>query len=454
MKTQHFFPVIFAIVLYAETSVVAQNWHWAQHCGGANFDNTNAVCVDNAGNSYFGGRYWTPSAIFGQDTLPCGGTYNLFITKLDVAGNFLWTRTAGGFNTQGGAQDFYDLYFDSNSNSIVITGTITGYTQSIASCSLGDIGGVFLAKIDAEGNCLWAYKVNHSDASYSLQLYPTSNGNIMMAGRNRYDCYYPGLGTLQAGGFIAEFQSENGTIKWGRKIVDENAYIGDIVYRNNSLLTSGGSDVNTMVIDGKTIPCQGKDAFIARFDTTGHLVWVKTFGGPEDDLGATIGTDTSGNIYTCGIFKGTAQFGKISLQNGDRKDVFLAKFDENGEVLWARQLKLTGELYTVHHYTSSAGETWLNGTFSGTATFGEQVITAETGIEMFVAKYNSSGTFIDVIHSSNSYNHAFATNEQQELFVAGSFNGTSYFGDKKLISYGSRDGFFARHDAITGLPKP
>jgi hypothetical protein len=142
------------------------------------------------------------------------------------------------------------------------------------------------------------------------------------------------------------------------------------------------------------------------------------------------------------------------LQNGDRKDVFLVKCDENGAAIWARQLKLTGEIYTVHHYTSANGETWLNGTFSGTAMFGDQVVSAESGIEMFVAKYDSSGALINVIHSSNSYNHAFATNEQQDLFIAGSFRGTTYFGPSKLVSYGSRDGFFARHDAITSLPKP
>jgi hypothetical protein len=117
-------------------------------------------------------------------------------------------------------------------------------------------------------------------------------------------------------------------------------------------------------------------------------------------------------------------------------------------------LHATGTIYGIHHYTNKQGETYLNGTFSGTARFGEQIITASSPVEMFVAKYNSEGIFLNVIHSGNAYNTGFATNNTGEMFIAGSFRGTSDFGNTKLVSYGSRDAFFAKHDAITGVHEP
>ncbi len=71
----------------------------------------------------------------------------------------------------------------------------------------------------------------------------------------------------------------------------------------------------------------GQDVLLLKYDSTGNLVWAKTWGGSGDEAGNGVAVDSSGNVYVTG---GTTSFG------GGSNDVYLLKFDSAGNLLWSQ----------------------------------------------------------------------------------------------------------------------
>ncbi|MDP1621269.1 MAG: T9SS type A sorting domain-containing protein [Bacteroidales bacterium] len=436
------------------SALQAQSWQWAKSYGGPNGDGPSKICLDQAGNLFTASTCMFPYSVYGHDTLGVWGISNIFISKQDNQGNFLWIRRAGGINNEGGAQTVWDMYFEKETNSLIMTGVMAGSETKIGSCMFyGDLF-MFLSKLDSGGNCIWGkMEANLGDPSL-LSIYPDSSGNIYMAGNTKYKSWFTGGISIQPGGFLAKFRADDGSLVWVKKIMEPGGYLYDIIATRTGLLVSGCSAENTLSIGGTQINCQGKDIFLSRFSLDGNLQWVKTMGGPGTEAGGTIYQDNSENIYISGIFHSLATFGTITLTNNDKDDDFLAKCDNTGTVRWVKQLHISESVLGITHNTNGQGETWLSGTFTGNAVFGEQLITADIKGEQFVAKYSRDGNCVGVIHSANAYNTCFERTENGDFFVAGSFSGITNFGINKLTSMGNDDGFIAKHDAITGIPHP
>ncbi|MEZ4889227.1 MAG: SBBP repeat-containing protein [Crocinitomicaceae bacterium] len=73
------------------------NYLWAKSAGESSLDFGFSIAVDNQGNSYVTGRF-RGSVAFGSTTLATYGSLQIFITKLDTNGNFLWAKQAGDWN--------------------------------------------------------------------------------------------------------------------------------------------------------------------------------------------------------------------------------------------------------------------------------------------------------------------------------------------------------------------
>ena len=98
---------------------------------------------------------------------------------------------------------------------------------------------------------------------------------------------------------------------------------------------------NPGLFDNVTIPCNASDVFVAKYEPTGGLIWAKTAGGPLLDQGYDIATDTTGNSYVVGAIQTngiypTVTFDAITLTGHGDYDWFIAKYDANGSVVWAK----------------------------------------------------------------------------------------------------------------------
>ena len=134
-----------------------------------------------------------------------------------------------------------------------------------------------------------------------------------------------------------------------------------------------------------------------------ELFWakqIKSVGVANNDQGYAIAVDGTGNSYVTGLFGGTARFGEgdpnqTDLTSAGSFDIFVAKYDPNGVLVWAKQADAD---FPRGIAVDSAGNSYVTGNFAGNATFGPgegNETTLDSGglfQDIFVAKYNSNGT--------------------------------------------------------------
>jgi len=121
-----------------------------------------------------------------------------------------------------------------------------------------------------------------------------------------------------------------------------------------------------------------QDIYIAKFDLDGNCLWAKSAGGSGEDRPNTIAIDASGNVYTLSLFPWYGNFGPIQVENGGH----LAKYDPDGNVLWVKKIFTNpgpGANFPLWFGTSNI----INGS-------------------LYIAGYNTTSTFtLDTITYSN-----------------------------------------------------
>jgi hypothetical protein len=153
------------------------NWLWAKNAGGSSNDSGNGIAVDASGNSYVTG-YFDSNATFGYTTLTSNGDDDIFVTKLDSSGNWLWAKKAGG-------TDYYEgcgIAVDASGNSY-ITGFFSD-SATFGSTTLTSNGycDIFIAKLDSSGNWLWAQNAGGTGSDWGHGIAVDAIGNSYVTG--------------------------------------------------------------------------------------------------------------------------------------------------------------------------------------------------------------------------------------------------------------------------------
>ena len=138
------------------------------------------------------------------------------------------------------------------------------------------------------------------------------------------------------------------------------------------------------------------------FAQTPDFGWAKRAGGNDSDSSRAIAADRMGNCYATGWFIGTATFGGTTLTSSGEGDIFVAKYDRAGKVLWARRAGGGSFDEGSGIAVDDTGNCYVTGYFSGTATFGGATLTSGGNGEVFVAKYDSAGNVIWVKHGGGT----------------------------------------------------
>src|SRR5262245_49550758 len=91
------------------------------------------------------------------------------------------------------------------------------------------------------------------------------------------------------------------------------------------------------------IACLLLSILLLTFSVNGQsLSWAKQIGGTDNDYGASVVVDPSGNVYTTGQFSGTADFdpgpGSFNLTSAGNNDIFITKLSASGNLVWAKQI--------------------------------------------------------------------------------------------------------------------
>ncbi|MGP8217291.1 MAG: hypothetical protein ACLQQ4_17115, partial [Bacteroidia bacterium] len=160
-------------------------------------------------------------------------------------------------------------------------------------------------------------------------------------------------------------------------------------------------------------------------------------GGPTLDEAYGISTDGSGNTYTTGYFSSTAKFGTFSLTASGASDIFVTCTNANGVFQWAENAGGSGACRGLAIKADAAGNSYVTGYFYGTATFGTHTITSAGLQDVFIAKYDPNGNALWAVSAGGpmaDIGNAITVDNGGNVLVTGEFAGTASFGAFNLTS--------------------
>lgn len=237
-------------------------------------------------------------------------------------------------------------------------------------------------------------------------------------------CMFSFSQVSQGQSFWAKFQG-------GTNIDEALAVTGDA--SGNSYST--GYFSTTAQVNGNALTTTGlTDVFVSKVSQAGVTLWSVKAGGTQSDRGLGIAVDGSGNVIVCGFFTGTINFGGgVSLTaNGSSQDAFVAKFNSSGAIIWARSGGSTGNSDRANAVaTDGNGNIFITGQFTGNASFGPFDLSSTNNTnDIFIVKYDPDGTELWAKQGNgNALNRglAIATDNQGAVYTTGQFSGNISF---------------------------
>ncbi len=184
------------------------------------------------------------------------------------------------------------------------------------------------------------------------------------------------------------------------------------------------------------------------------MSWIRQAGGSLQDQGHDLALDSLGNIYLTGSFQVMAFFGSTQILANGNKDIFLAKYDNNGNLLWVKNFGGFFDDAGNSIVTTEGGYSWLAGSMQGIATFQDSTIISYGGDDAFLARFNPNGELQWVKHAggtSEDFAYAVTIDIAEDAIITGRFQSTAQFGSTSLISSGNNDIFIAKYDPIGNL---
>lgn len=171
------------------------------------------------------------------------------------------------------------------------------------------------------------------------------------------------------------------------------------------------------------------------------------FGGVLKDVGRSIGVDSKGNVFVAGSFYVSATFGTLTATSAGASDGFLAKVDPSGKVLWVLRV---GNTYTNGlgvTVDAVAGQAYIYGSFSSTMSIGSKVVTSKGSSDVFVARVDGSGKVLWAASAGGAKGevlYATSLDATGNLYLLGHMSGTALFGTKALTTKYGWENFVAR----------
>ncbi|HYE95652.1 MAG TPA: SBBP repeat-containing protein [Rubricoccaceae bacterium] len=168
-----------------------------------------------------------------------------------------------------------------------------------------------------------------------------------------------------------------------------------------------GRFAGTADFGGVTLTSSGpEDVFAAKYDPSGNVLWARRGGGGGiEDWGYSVAVDAAGNVYVCGMFTMAADFGGVTLTSAGARDAFLVKYDPSGNVLWARRGGGDAGDRAIDVEVDGAGNVYLAGVYSTTADFAPFTLTSVGGGDAFLVKYDPSGTALFAVSGGGATLH-------------------------------------------------
>ncbi|APR88264.1 Hypothetical protein A7982_13613 [Minicystis rosea] len=363
----------------------------------------------------------------------------------------LWSKQFGDAMEQAGTAVTADP-----SGNVIAAGQFRG-TTSFGGGNLTSAGGydAYVAKLDGSGAHVWSKRFGNSSDQYVKGVATDTSGNVLVTG-NFNGTIDLGTGTLvSAGGtdiWLAKLDTAGAGV-WARRFGDASAQsVAAIAVTSTGNIVIAGQFQGTVDFGGGPLVSAGSaDIFVAEYDAIGGFVWAKRFGDSCANQSATaITVDASGNVIIAGGLAGTVNFGGANLTTSSCTDVnaFVAKFNASGVHQWSKAFGDTAAQLSTGLGVDSLGNVYLTGTFGGTTDLGGGPMVSAGLDDIFLARFAPTGGLgwsKRIGGTSADLVRGLATNASGKVRITGKYAGTVDFGGGNLTSAGSSDIFLAEY---------
>jgi hypothetical protein len=194
----------------------------------------------------------------------------------------------------------------------------------------------------------------------------------------------------------------------------------------------------------------GYDMFIVKYDPSGNVAWARRAGGSSTDMGLGVGVDGNGNVYVTGSSASTIlTFDTISLIISGGNGFFLARYDNSGNIVWARSTGGSSNKGTGIA-VDNGGNSYVTGLFTGSITFGPTTLTSHGDKDLFIVKYTNAGNVAWATNYGGSLadqGNCIALSSNGSVYLSGVYRSASItFGPATLTNTGNNDLFLVRLD--------
>jgi len=216
----------------------------------------------------------------------------------------------------------------------------------------------------------------------------------------------------------------------------------------NTYITGGFSD--TLTIGGLKLFSKGhSDIFLAKIDTDGNPAWLRQAGGSESDEAYGIALDNLNNVYITGYVSGDADFSGLALKTKGARDFFLAKYDNEGNLLWVKKQEGANDDYGKSVCADQQGNVYVSGVFKGPLVLGGQTVKPRGKLNVFIYKYSGKGDFCwGRIGEGEGSNQVAEINVDRlcNVYVGGTFEGKAEFDKNFITSTNTKDVFLVKYN--------
>ena len=468
--------LLFALAVFpANLRADTNDFLWVRTAGGSGAEVSHQIAVDNAGNSYIVGYFNSTNFSIGGIGLTNNFPSNVnpwdgFIAKYDTAGNVLWATGFGGTNNDRG----WGIAVDTNRNCYV-TGFFNSTNFLIGGVTLTNFSpngnnSVFVAKLDTDGNLLWAHGPDAGYNSSGYQVAADNAGNCYVTGSFYGTNTFGGIRLVSRGSsdaFLLKYDP-SGSLLWaqqaGGTAIDGGIAValdpaGDPYLLADIRSTNAAFGGFVLSVRG-TNTCQ--DFVVAKYDPSGNVIWANVFGGTSVDSATGIAVDRSTNCYITGnTSSSNVYFGSIVLSNAYNllpdTALFIAKLNPSGNPVWAVAGQGNNNVASMGIALDPFGNSYIAGFFlSATFALGGVTLTntepnliAGGPADVFVARFDPYGNLmriIEVVGTNDQRAISIAVDSTATPFITGWTQGTNVLFGSFAVTNTYLDLFVAKLD--------
>jgi|GEM_PF-6168545 len=471
---RHFLCAALLLLLPAIADAQPPTTEWVKTVGTPGNESAGKICSDPYGYSYHAGSYWDTLRLCNdslprvRQTMSSNMIQNIFITKLDSAGNCVWAKA--GVNivplVSGGAIacEIMDMRYHEGyvycagvfTDSIVFDSLVLHNPVCVSYCH-----STFVLKLDSAGTIVWGKTfLGNSFNIWATTIIPHANGVIVgghYVGELLVDTFQ--LNAPNSWNYSAYLLGLDhaGNCRWATNVgAGLMTEVEDITYDGGNALYLAGIYMDSIIFPNVTLQAsQLFGSFFARYDTLGNFAWAKGGAGVLEGMfyNHCLSMNNPAHFYFTATFADSARFGSstYTTPSGSWYRDALLKVDSSGQFLWSG---VTGNKAGLQSFgadleANNAGFLLYTGLMD-TLTVGNNFFTSTAGsLDMLLIQFNPGGNVSWAKHYGGQFQEIALDAHLGGNTIYTSFRGMSTFPFDQFTvqNLGGGDAVFAKMKA-------